>query len=177
MKSYAPLLAFLVLAVFLAAGLKLNPRIVPSPLVGKPAPDFALPQLDGAGQQIRPADFAGEVWVLNVWASWCASCIAEHPLLVNLLQDEVMLVGLNYKDQAAGALKWLAERGDPYQASAVDADGAAGLDWGVYGVPETFVIDSAGIVRHKHIGPLTQADITETLLPLVRRLQGRTAAG
>ncbi len=177
MKSYAPLLAFLVLAVFLAAGLRLNPRIVPSPLVGKPAPDFALPQLDGAGQQIRPADFAGEVGVLNVWASWCASCIAEHPLLVNLLQDEVMLVGLNYKDQAAGALKWLAERGDPYQASAVDADGAAGLDWGVYGVPETFVIDSAGIVRHKHIGPLTQADITETLLPLVRRLQGRTAAG
>ena len=170
MKRFLPLAIFVALAALLAAGLRLDPRKVPSPLIGQAAPDFSLPRLDDPTARVRPADFRGRVWLLNVWASWCASCIAEHPLLLELPSD-LTVVGLNYKDAAADAAAWLARRGDPYRLSAVDADGAAGLDWGVYGVPETFVIDGGGIVRHKHIGPLTRADLDDTILPLTRRLR------
>lgn len=153
------------------AGLYLNPRHVPSPLVDKPVPAFSLPSLSEPERHITPEDFRGHVWLLNVWASWCVSCRAEHPLLVNLLQEETILVGLNYKDIGDSALAWLKQWGNPYRVSVIDADGRVGLDWGVYGVPETFVIDDGGIIRHKHVGVLNERDIVETILPLVRRLQ------
>ena len=170
-QSYIPLLLFMVLAIFLVVGLKLNPSLIPSPLLNKPAPEIALPQLHEPDQLIKTADFKGKVWLLNVWASWCTTCRAEHPLLIELLQDEVFLVGLNYKDEPTNATKWLADLGNPYQFSAVDATGAVGLNWGVYGVPETFVIDANGTIRHKHVGPLSKTDIVSTILPLVHRLQ------
>ena len=165
-----PLLVFLVLAALLVVGLQLNPRRIPSPLVGKPAPAFALPVLDAGGRVVTPDDFRGEVWVLNVWASWCKACLEEHPLLVAHFRGETTLVGLNYKDERAAAREWLDRWGDPYALSLVDGEGKAGLDWGVYGVPETFVVDAGGVIRHKHIGPLSRDDITGTIIPLTRRL-------
>ncbi len=171
MNRFLPLLIFLPLLGIMVAGLRLDPSMVPSPLVGRVAPSFALPQLDQPLRNVKTEDFVGQVWLLNVWASWCFSCRAEHGLLTEQLQDRVTLVGLNYKDAPAEALAWLARLGDPYTVSAVDHSGLAGLDWGVYGVPETFVIDHHGIIRHKHIGPLDQHAIEETILPMVRRLQ------
>ncbi len=168
---FLPLSVFLFLCLALAAGLALNPRHVPSPLLGKPAPEFSLAQLNISDKRVSPTDFKGKVWVLNVWASWCVACLEEHPLLTALLKDKVLLVGLNYKDKPNDARQWLSNWGDPYQLSLVDEAGVAGLDWGVYGVPETFVIDASGIIRHKHIGPLTSTDIEEDILPLVRRLE------
>jgi cytochrome c biogenesis protein CcmG, thiol:disulfide interchange protein DsbE len=172
-RHAVPLAAFVVLAVFLGAGLKLKPREVPSPFIGKAAPPFALPQLADAGKQISPADMQGKVWVLNVWASWCAPCREEHPLLVAVAREPgIALVGLNYKDDPRNAQEWLLKLGDPYLATAVDRDGRVGIDYGVYGVPETFVIDKSGIVRHKHVGPLTQEVWTRDVLPLIHKLQG-----
>jgi cytochrome c biogenesis protein CcmG/thiol:disulfide interchange protein DsbE len=168
-----PLAVLLVLIAFLAVGLGLNPRTVPSPLVGKPAPDFRLVQLQAPDQSITPADFRGRVWMLNVWASWCVSCRQEHPVLLRLGQSrQVTLVGLNYKDEREQGRRWLVEHGgDPYAVSAMDSEGRTGIDYGVYGVPETFVIDKAGIIRYKHIGPLTTEIIEEKILPLVRELE------
>jgi cytochrome c biogenesis protein CcmG, thiol:disulfide interchange protein DsbE len=171
-RRFVPLALFALLAVLLAVGLRLKPHEVPSPFIGKPAPAFSLPQLNAAKQTFTPASMQGQVWLLNVWASWCAPCREEHPLLVALARESgVPIVGLNYKDDTRNAQEWLLRLGDPYVSTAVDRDGRAGIDWGVYGVPETFVIDRAGIVRHKVIGPLTQDAWTRDVLPLVRRLQ------
>jgi cytochrome c biogenesis protein CcmG/thiol:disulfide interchange protein DsbE len=166
-----PLAAFLALAVVLAVGLKLDPREVPSPLIDKPAPKFALPRLDDAARTLGSADLRGKVWVLNVWASWCVACREEHPLLVEFAKKKVVpLYGLNYKDERADANRWLARFGNPYDASLHDLDGRVGIDFGVYGVPETFVIDQNGVIRLKHIGPLTPEVLANKIEPLLKKL-------
>ena len=171
---FIPLVIFLLLIGVVMIGLNLNPRIIPSPLIGKPAPLFSLVQLDKPDTYFSPTDMRGQVWLLNVWASWCGACIQEHPLLNNLLQDQIAIVGLNYKDQTSKALTWLSKYGNPYNASISDPNGKAGLDWGVYGVPETFVIDQNGIIQYKHIGPLNREIINQTLLPLIKNLNTST---
>lgn len=167
-----PLGIFVVLVGFLAAGLRLNPREVPSPLIGKPVPAFRLAQLHAGDKTISPEDMRGKVWLLNVWASWCVSCKQEHPVLIDLdKQKKIAIVGLNYKDDRAAAITWLNQHGgDPYVVSAVDADGRVGIDFGVYGVPETFLIDKNGIIRYKHIGPVTPEAIKTKILPLAEEL-------
>jgi len=166
-----PLALFLVLLGFLAVGLKRDPHEIPSPLVGKAAPNFSLPRLEAPEQRISPADFKGKVWLLNVWASWCVSCRDEHPVLVEFSRRNLVpLVGLDYKDTPAEAQAWLARFGNPYGMIAVDADGRIGIDYGVYGVPETYVIDKQGLIAHKHIGPLTPEVIEQEILPLIRKL-------
>ena len=171
MKRFLPIIVFAVLAAFLAIGLKLDPREVPSPLVNKAAPAFKLPLLAQPATTLTPQDLRGKVWLLNVWASWCVSCRVEHPLLVELAKTgTVPIYGLNYKDKRDDAMAWLRERGDPYLQSISDADGRVGIDYGVYGVPETFVIDRAGVIRYKQIGPLTPESLRDTILPLVRKL-------
>ena len=168
-----PLSIFVILAAFLAYGLKLNPREVPSPLIDKSAPAFKVAQLHAAEKTIAPEDMKGKVWLLNVWASWCVSCLQEHPLLVELSKrDIVPIVGLNYKDQREAGLAWLGKHGNPYVLSAYDLDGRIGIDYGVYGVPETFVIDKAGIIRYKHIGPVTAEALEKNILPKVKELSG-----
>ena len=167
-----PLAIFAVLVGFLFVGLYRDPREVPSPLIDKPAPAFSLVDLHRPERTVATTDFKGQVWLLNVWASWCVSCRIEHPLLVELAKSKaVPIVGLNYKDKVPEGIAWLAQHGDPYTLSVVDADGRVGIDWGVYGVPETFVVDKAGVIRHKHIGPVTAEALQQTILPLVRRLQ------
>ena len=167
-----PLAIFIVLVGFLAVGLRLNPREVPSPLIGKPVPSYRLPQLQAPDQSISPEDLRGKVWLLNVWASWCVSCRQEHPVLIELdRQKKIMIVGLNYKDDRAAAIAWLKQYGgDPYAISAVDADGRVGIDFGVYGVPETFLIDKNGVIRDKHIGPLTTEVLKNKILPNAEKL-------
>lgn len=167
-----PLALFVVLVGFLAVGLRLDPHEVPSPLVNKPAPLFELPQLAQPDQKFSPVDMKGKVWLLNVWASWCVSCRQEHPLLVALSKSgTVPILGLNYKDARADGLKWLGQFGDPYVFSMFDGDGRVGIDYGVYGVPETYVIDKAGIIRYKQIGPVTPEALKEKILPLVKELE------
>jgi len=173
LRLFVPLGAFAALALMLGVGLNLNPREVPSPFIGKPAPPFSLPQLHRPDERLAAADLKGQVWMLNVWASWCVACRDEHPLLVELSkQNSVPIVGLNYKDDTRSALEWLRRLGDPYTSSVVDGTGRVGIDYGVYGVPETFVIDRAGVVRYKHIGPVTPEVWTTRLQPLIRSLQG-----
>ena len=167
----APLALFVVLLGFLGVGLNLNPREVPSPLINKPAPDFALPRLDDPSQTIALKDLAGRVWMLNVWASWCVACREEHPLLVDYSRRAtVPLYGLNYKDGRDDALGWLARYGNPYTASLSDTKGLVGIDFGVYGVPETFIIDKQGVVRFKHIGPVTPQVLRDRIEPLLKEL-------
>ena len=167
-----PLAIFAVILAFLFVGLFRDPREVPSPLIGKPAPAFSLAQLHQPERTLSTDDMRGQVWLLNVWASWCVSCRVEHPLLVDLAKANLVpVIGLNYKDRREDGLAWLAERGDPYKTSIVDADGRVGIDFGVYGVPETFVIDKAGIIRYKQIGPITVDALKDKILPLVRELQ------
>jgi cytochrome c biogenesis protein CcmG/thiol:disulfide interchange protein DsbE len=169
-----PLAVFIAIAGLLAVGLGLDPREVPSPLIGKPAPSFVLPRLDQPGSTIGTEELRGQVWLLNVWASWCVACRAEHSVITALANSgEVEIVGLNYKDTIPEARRWLKQFGDPYVVSAVDADGRVGIDYGVYGVPETFVVDQDGIIRHKHIGPVTTEDVNRDLLPLIRELKSR----
>jgi cytochrome c biogenesis protein CcmG/thiol:disulfide interchange protein DsbE len=171
-KLLIPLGVFVVLFAFLLVGLGLNPREVPSPLIGKPAPEFRLAKLHTPGQQLGTADMKGQVWLLNVWASWCVACRVEHPLLVELAKSKVVpIVGLNYKDKPDEGIAWLKQHGDPYDVSVVDRDGRVGIDWGVYGVPETFVVDKAGVIRYKHIGPVDAAAVERKIVPLVRELQ------
>ena len=174
MKRYfIPLIVFAVMLAFLAIGLQLKPREIPSPLIDKAAPRFSLPTLAAPEQTLSSQDLRGQVWVLNVWASWCVACREEHPVLVEMAKlNAVPIFGLNYKDKRADALGWLARFGDPYTASLSDTEGLVGIDYGVYGVPETFVIDKAGIVRYKHVGPLTQEVWSGKMLPLIRQLQG-----
>jgi cytochrome c biogenesis protein CcmG/thiol:disulfide interchange protein DsbE len=172
MKRLIPFAIFIILAGFLAVGLKLNPREVPSPLIGKPAPAFTLPLLSDSAKTLSPADLRGQVWLLNVWASWCASCRQEHEILLDLARRGVAPVyGLDYKDQPDAARAWLARLGNPYTAVIVDAEGRTGIDYGVYGVPETYVIDKQGVIRHKHTGPLTAQSVKEKILPLIGELQ------
>jgi cytochrome c biogenesis protein CcmG/thiol:disulfide interchange protein DsbE len=173
LRFLIPLAIFGALVVFLAVGLKRDPREVPSPLIDKAAPEFALPVLAAPGQTIRRADLLGKVWMLNVWASWCEACREEHPYLVEFARlKAVPIYGLDYKDQDEPAQQWLAQRGNPYDASLVDANGRVGIDFGVYGVPETFVIDKQGVVRYKKIGPLTPQVLADDVLPLLRKLNG-----
>ena len=172
LKFLIPLALFAVLAVFLGVGLNLDPREVPSPLIGKPAPDFKLTRLDNPAVTISRADLLGKVWMLNVWASWCVACREEHPGLVAFAKRNVVPVyGLNYKDVRADGLTWLSRLGNPYEASFFDADGRVGIDFGVYGVPETFIIDRQGVVRFKHIGPLTPEVLRERVEPLIASLK------
>lgn len=166
-----PLGLFIALVVFLGIGLRLNPREVPSPFIGKPAPAFNLAQLHEPTKMISSKDMAGQVWLLNVWASWCVSCRVEHPVLMDLARQGVVpILGLNYKDGRDAGVGWLRQFGNPYKASAFDTDGRVGIDYGVYGVPETFVIDKLGVIRMKHIGPFSTEDINNKILPLIKEL-------
>jgi cytochrome c biogenesis protein CcmG/thiol:disulfide interchange protein DsbE len=188
-KYLLPLAVFLVLVGFLAAGLKLNPREVPSPLSGRAAPAFTAPYLIDPAvidlavkpnaearkeldpKVFTPQELMGKVWVMNVWASWCAPCREEHPLLLALQRQQVApMVGLNYKDQAAQALSLLQRYGNPYSVSITDTDGRIGMDYGVYGVPETYVVDKQGVIRLKHTGALTADVVQRKLVPLIAEL-------
>ena len=186
-----PLIGFAVLVVLLAVGLNLNPRDVPSPLVGKPAPLFALAKLAAPEQTFSPKDMLGKVWLLNVWSTWCVSCRQEHPVLVEMAKNKaVTLIGLNYKEvrgdgnidsdklSADAEMKmaiersnaWLRKHGDPYSLSVLDLDGRVGIDYGVYGVPETYVIDKTGVIRLKYTGPISPDAFSGKILPLLAEL-------
>jgi cytochrome c biogenesis protein CcmG, thiol:disulfide interchange protein DsbE len=173
MWRYAvPAVVFVVLAALLAVGLTRDPTRVPSPFIDNPAPAFTLPDLHDPDSVVSNADFAGEVMLFNVWASWCIACRDEHPLFVDLVEEHgIPILGLNYKDERPDALAWLERFGDPYLRSGHDFAGDVGIDWGVYGVPETFVIDRQGKVRYKHIGAIDESTVNDTLLPLIRRLR------
>jgi len=172
LRYLVPLAIFFILVVFLFRGLSLDPKRVPSPLVGKPMPEFSLPRLKDPAATLSDSDLKGKVSVLNIWATWCVSCRAEHEVLLQLANTGMVdIYGLNYKDERAAAQQWLRQLGDPYVANAFDADGRTGIDWGVYGAPETFIMDKQGMVRHKHIGPLTIDDLNTTILPLIAELQ------
>jgi cytochrome c biogenesis protein CcmG/thiol:disulfide interchange protein DsbE len=170
-KLWLPL-AFIALIGLLAAGLRLNPREVPSPLIGKAAPHFELPLLHAPDKRFTQKDMLGSVWVLNVWASWCPPCLQEHPIVTDLAKT-VSVIGLNYKDAREDALPWLKRNGDPYKLSVYDANGRIAVDYGVYGVPETYVIDQRGVIRYKHIGPLTPDVAQKKLQPLLQELRSR----
>lgn len=173
LRFFIPLVVLVALVFFLGAGLKLDPKEVPSPLIGKPSPVFDLTRLDNAAVRIRRDDMLGKVWMLNVWASWCVACRDEHPLLLEFSRKKLLpIYGLNYKDERLAGLKWLRNFGDPYDASLFDQEGRIGIDFGVYGVPETFIMDRDGIVRFKHIGPITLDVIRTQIEPLVRKLNG-----
>ena len=173
LRYLIPLAVFAALVGFFAVGLTRDPHEVPSPFIGKPAPAFKLARLHEGDQTFGPEEMRGKVWLLNVWASWCVSCRVEHPLLVDMSKKQLVpIVGLDYKDKRDDGLQWLARHGDPYQLSAYDDEGKVGIDYGVYGVPETFVIDKQGIIRYKQIGPITQEALDKTILPLVRKLNG-----
>ena len=172
LKFLLPLLVFIAVGVYFAIGLNRDPKLIPSVLIDKPVPEFALPGLPG-GEGLASSRFKGQVSVLNVFASWCVPCRIEHPVIARLARDyKVPVYGLNYKDKTDDAVAWLKRQGDPYAAIGVDADGRTGIDLGVYGVPETFIIDREGRIRHKHVGPLSADDLTRTVLPLIKELQG-----
>ena len=191
-KFLVPLLLFIGLAGFLAFGLTLNPREVPSPLIDKPAPNFKLARVDDPASAFALEEMRGQVWLLNVWASWCVACRQEHPLLVRMARQKLVpVVGLNYKEvRGDGALNvrgmaleaetalaverargWLSDHGDPYVLSVLDIDGRVGIDFGVYGVPETFLIDAEGRIRYKHIGPITPDSLQQVIMPKVEELR------
>ncbi len=171
-KSLIPLALFAILVGFLWRGLDLDPREVPSPLVNKPAPAFKLTQLEMPDQHFAPEDLKGKVWILNVWASWCVACRQEHPVLMEFARARIApLVGLDYRDNRKDALGVLARSGNPYDLTAFDADGRVGIDYGVYGVPESYVIDKAGVIRYKHIGPITVEALQKTIIPLINELK------
>jgi cytochrome c biogenesis protein CcmG, thiol:disulfide interchange protein DsbE len=169
-SALVPLAVFGGIAVFLGIGLTLNPREVPSPLIGRPVPAFSLPPVLGRTLGLSDKDLKGQVSVVNVFASWCVPCRQEHPLIQHLAKD-VPVHGLNYKDQPPDAKRWLDELGDPYTRTGADIDGRVGIDWGVYGVPETFVIDRDGRIAYKQIGAITPDILESKLLPLIRSLQ------
>ncbi|HWI82729.1 DsbE family thiol:disulfide interchange protein [Ramlibacter sp.] len=174
-RFLVPLALFFVLVGFLAVGLRKDPREVPSPLVNKAAPMFKVPQVVLADKTFSPEEMKGKVWMLNVFASWCVACKVEHPLLMEMQRSQVApLVGLDYKDKRPDALKFLSQNGDPYDLAAFDGDGRVGIDYGVYGVPETFVIDKKGVIRFKQIGPITPEALQKTILPLLEQLKKET---
>jgi cytochrome c biogenesis protein CcmG/thiol:disulfide interchange protein DsbE len=171
-RRFLPLILFGVLALLLLVGLGLKPSMVNSPLINKAAPGFTLPTLHEPNTTFSVEQMKGQVWLLNVWASWCVSCRQEHPVLMDLSKrNEVALYGLNYKDERNDGTRWLQQFGNPYVASAFDLDGRVGINFGVYGVPETFVIDKAGIIRHKVIGPVSHQSLKSCVIPLVRVLK------
>jgi cytochrome c biogenesis protein CcmG/thiol:disulfide interchange protein DsbE len=171
MRYAIPLVLFLALVAFLAIGLGRDPREVPSPLINKPAPAFRLVQLKDPSRSFSEQDMRGKVWLLNVWSSWCIACREEHATLLELARSgAVPIYGLNYKDKREDALSWLNELGDPYVLSVSDLDGRVGIDYGVYGAPETFLVDRTGTIRLKHIGPLTPGVWQEKFQPLFRDL-------
>jgi len=171
MRFKLPLAIFILMVGLLAYGLGLDPKKVPSPLIDKPAPAFSLASLHAPQQQISNKDLLGEVWVLNVWASWCVACRAEHEFVTRLARMElVKVIGLNYKDRSVDAKGWLQQWGDPYSASLMDTDGRIGIDWGVYGVPETFIVDKNGLIKYKFIGPINQGTLDSEIVPLLREL-------
>ena len=171
-KFIIPLLLFVVLVGFLAVGLNRDPREVPSPLINKLAPAFNVPQLADQGKSFSPESMKGQVWILNVWASWCVACREEHPVLVELGRSQIApLIGLDYKDRREDAMMMLARQGNPYVLSAFDGDGRVGLNYGVYGVPETYVMDKAGVIRFKQIGPITTDVLEKTIYPLINELK------
>ena len=175
-KYLIPLVMFIVLVVFLAIGLTRDPHEVPSPLINKPAPAFSLPQLKAPEKTFTAAEMRGKVWILNVWASWCVSCRDEHPLMIQYAKSgAIPIYGLNYKDQREDALSWLSELGDPYVLSAVDEDGRVAIDYGVYGAPETYLIDQSGTIRFKQIGAVTPDVWTKQILPLAQELNRQGA--
>ncbi|MDE2440074.1 MAG: DsbE family thiol:disulfide interchange protein [Betaproteobacteria bacterium] len=190
-RYYWILGGFAALVVLLAVGLNLNPRDVPSPLVGKPAPAFTLSQLAEPDKTLSPQDMRGKVWLFNVWSSWCVSCRQEHPVLVEFSRKvDVPLIGLNYKEVRGDgefdmskmpaeeekklafqrANQWLSQHGNPYKLTVMDLDGRVGIDYGVYGVPETYVIDKSGVIRMKHTGPISPEILTQKILPLLAEL-------
>ena len=172
MRFILPFVVFIVLTVFLFVGLKLDPREVPSPLVGKQAPAFALSQLQVPSKQFSPNDMRGKVWLFNVWASWCVACEEEHPVLLELAgQNIVPIYGMDYKDKRDDALSVLERRGNPYVMNVSDTDGRVGINYGVYGVPETYVIDKQGVIQYKQIGPVTAENLRKKILPLVAELE------
>jgi cytochrome c biogenesis protein CcmG/thiol:disulfide interchange protein DsbE len=171
LKFVVPLVVFLGLAIFFAIGLTRDPREIPSPFIGKAAPAFRLEQLADDKLAFTPEEMKGKVWLLNVWASWCVACRVEHPLLVEMSRQKLVpIVGLNYKDKRDDGLQWLRKFGNPYSLSAYDVEGKVGIDYGVYGVPETFVIDKQGVIRYKQIGPITPEALEKKIMPLVRQL-------
>ncbi len=168
-----PLVFFVLMAGLLGFGLSLDPKKVPSPLIDKSAPAFSLAMLDDPSRKLSTADMLGQVWVLNVWASWCVSCRAEHAVITELAnRNLVTVVGLNYKDAPDDAERWLEQFGNPYATSVIDRDGRVGIDWGVYGVPETFVIGADGVIKYKHIGPVTMESLNEKIMPVLREMLG-----
>lgn len=172
LRFFLPLAFFVVLAVVFAIGLTLNPREIPSPLIGKPVPDFDLPAVKGRKLGLASADLRGEVSIVNVFASWCTACRQEHPLWMQLqARGDVPIHGLNYKDKPDDAANWLDELGDPYTRTGADLAGRVGIDWGVYGVPETFVVDREGRIAYKHIGPINREVVSKKLMPMVEQLR------
>ena len=170
-RYFIPLIVFIVLIAFFRIGLNYDPHLVPSPLIDKPVPVFTLPNLRDTATTMSSADLRGQAVLLNVWASWCVECRNEHPVLMEFSQNLKMPVyGLNYKDTREEAIQWLDHYGDPYVQSAFDQSGRVGIDFGVYGVPETFVLDRNGIIRYKHIGPITQKTMEDIILPLLNKL-------
>ena len=170
LKRFMPLIIFAVLVALLAIGLTLNPRLVPSPLIGKPAPEFELPLLLKQGS-FSNKDLIGHVTLVNVWASWCFACRQEHEVVKSLARKGVRIIGLNYKDEPDDAKNWLTKLGNPYQFIAADYSGRIAIDWGVYGAPETFLIDKSGIIRHKVIGPLSSEENYEALMSVMNSLE------
>jgi len=174
MRFILPLVIFLVLSVFLYKGLGRDTREVPSPLIGKAAPAFVLPMLYEPTRQLSTQEMQGQVWLLNVWASWCGACKDEHPLLMQFSKQNIVpIVGLDYKDKAADGKATLDKAGNPYSMVITDTDGKVGFDYGVYGVPETYVIDKQGIIRFKLIGAVTAQNLQETIIPMVKELQAK----
>ena len=166
-----PLILFLLLVIFLAVGLSRDPHEVPSPLIGKPAPTFEIGQLADPHKIFSPESMKGQVWMLNVWASWCVACREEHPLLIEFSKTKTLpIIGLDYKDQRADAMTMLSREGNPYTLSAFDGNGRVGIDYGVYGVPETYIIDKTGVIRYKNIGPITPEILKEKIAPLIAEL-------
>jgi len=171
LAGYIPLLVFLVLAVLFAIGLTMNPRDIPSPLIGKTVPEFSLPPVKGRALGLSSADLRGQVSLVNVFASWCVACREEHPVLMRLRKEGLVPIhGINYKDKPDDAQAWLNELGDPYVRTGADISGRVGIDWGVYGVPETYVIDRDGRIVHKHIGAITPKALRDTIMPIVDKL-------
>ena len=171
-QKLIPLVLFLILVVFLGIGLTRDPSLVPSPLIDKQLPEFSLEQVKNIDKILSSADLHGQVSLLNVWASWCVACRSEHPVLLKLARSGlVKIYGLNYKDQREDAIRWLDHYGDPYTTSAYDHSGKIGIEYGVYGVPETFVIDNKGLIRYKHIGPVSDDILEKKILPLIEQLK------
>ena len=170
-RLLVPLILFILLVAFLAIGLNRDPHEVPSPLIGKPAPNFEIGQLADSQKTFSPESMKGKVWMLNVWASWCVACREEHPLLIEFSKTKTLpIIGLDYKDQRADAMTMLSREGNPYTLSAFDGNGRVGIDYGVYGVPETYIIDKTGVIRYKNIGPITPEILKEKIAPLIAEL-------